>query len=424
MGPESRASGTRPRSQTRIPLSAPGQSVASSLSPLGERVRARGIAYGPALTERDPGVSVRAELRPRTVTDRRALAVAPALCVAASLGCGGAASIDPGAPAVDAGRDVTSSPTYQPAAPVVRQPGGPPASASRGPYPIVLMHGMAGFNQLENLPVTVSYFNGVQADLIAQGETQVFVTVAPPYDASEARAQALAPQLDAILAQTGAAKLNLIGHSQGGLDARLLVSPAGYDYASRVASVTTIATPHRGTKVADLALGLITGPLGTPVGGVTDAFFSLLEGSFYGTKSPPDVTAQATELSTPYMQSVFNPKYVDAPGVVYASYAGRTNLESGSGDCDGAVYANQSGSLDVAQPELAPTATFLQVEGETSDGLVPVASAKWGAFMECVPADHLKECGMLFQNGRDAISGFDHLVFFRAVVARLRAQGL
>jgi triacylglycerol lipase len=124
------------------------------------------------------------------------------------------------------------------------------------------------------------------------------------------------------------------------------------------------------------------------------------------------------------MANVFNPKYVDAPGVVYASYAGRTNLESGNGDCDGAVYANQPKSLDVAQPELAPTATFLQAEGEVSDGLVPVASAKWGTFMECVPADHLKECGMLFQSGRDPISGFDHLVFFRAVVARLRAQGL
>ena len=30
---------------------------------------------------------------------------------------------------------------------------------------------------------------------------------------------------------------------------------------------------------------------------------------------------------------------------------------------------------------------------------------------------------MLLQNGPDPVSGFDHLVFFRNVVARLRSQG-
>jgi triacylglycerol lipase len=322
---------------------------------------------------------------------------------------------------VDAGPDVTPKAIYTPAPPVV---GHPPPAAARGPYPIVLMHGMGGFNTLENLPVTVSYFNGVQADLEAHGETEVFVTVAPPYNTSEVRAQSLAPQLDAILAQTGAAKLNLIGHSQGGMDARVLTSPAGLGYADRVASVTTIATPHRGTKVADLALGLISGPTSGITNGVTTAFLSLLEQGVYSVQSNPDLLAQATELTTSYMANVFNPKYTDAPGVLYASYAGRTDLESGTGDCDDGVYANQPSALDIAQTPLEPTATYLEAEGETSDGLVPVSSAKWDTFMECVPADHLKECGMILQNGPDPVSGFDHLVFFRAVVARIRAEGL
>lgn len=321
---------------------------------------------------------------------------------------------------VDAGPDVTSTP-YVPASPVVAHPAQQKDAA--GPYPIVLMHGMGGFETLDNLPVDVSYFNGVQADLEAHGESQVFVTVAPPYNSSEVRAQSIAPQLDAILAMTGAAKLNLIGHSQGGMDARVLTSPAGLGYADRVATVTTIATPHLGTKVADLALGLIPGPADGVAGGVANAFLGLLEKGVYSVQSNPDLMAQATELTTGYMANVFNPKYVDAPGIVYASYAGRTDLESGRGDCDDAVYPNQPTSLDVAQPELEPTASYLQAVGETSDGLVPVASAKWGTFMECVPADHLKECGMLLQNGPDRVSGFDHLVFFRAVVARLRAQG-
>jgi len=323
-------------------------------------------------------------------------------------------------PPVEAGPDVVSYPVYTPAAPVAPVTHTSPAP-STGPYPIVLMHGMGGFNSLANLPLTISYFNGVQADLKAHGEPEVFVTIAPPYDTSEVRATALAPQLEQILQQTGAKKLNLIGHSQGGMDARVLVSPAGLDYAGKVASVTTIATPHRGTKVADAALGLVSGPVGSDV---TDGFLSLLEKGVYSISTAPNISGQATELTTSYMANTFNPKYTDAPGVVYASYAGRSNLESGTGDCDDGVYANQPRSLDIAQPPLGVTASYLQVEGETSDGLVPVSSAKWGTFMECVPADHLKECGMIDQNGPDAVSGFDHLVFFRAVVARLRAQGL
>jgi triacylglycerol lipase len=361
-----------------------------------------------------------------------------ALCLSLAAGlaaCGAAAeettAVDPDAgltltaiPPVDAGRDTSDAvadahAVYTPSAPVPA----PKKKQALGPYPIVLMHGMAGFNQLANLPVTISYFNGVQADLKAHGEPDVFVTVAPPYDTSEVRAASLAPQLDAILKQTGAAKLNLIGHSQGGMDARVLVSAAGLGYADRVASVTTIATPHRGTKVADLALGLVSGPAGVVVGDVANDFLGLLEQGVYSVDTDPRIVAQGTELSTSYMANTFNPTYLDAPGVTYASYAGRTDLESGRGDCDDAVYANEPAAKDIAQVELEATASYLELEGETSDGLVPVSSAKWGTFMECIPADHLKEVGMIDQNGPDPVSGYDHLVFFRAVVARLRAQG-
>ena len=356
------------------------------------------------------------------------------LAASTAVACGGASSATSAADAghdvnlhlsatlpVDAGPDVVSYPIYDPAPPA---PAAPSAPAETGPYPIVLMHGMAGFNTLANLPVDISYFNGVQADLKAHGESEVFVTIAPPYNTSEVRAQALAPQHDQILMQTGAKKLNLIGHSQGGMDARVLVSAGGLNYASKVASVTTIATPHQGTQVADLGMGLISGPTSSITEGVANAFLQLLEDGVYSVQTNPELQAQALELTTSYMANTFNPKYVNAPGVVYASYAGRTNLENGDGDCDDGVYANQPESLAIPQVPLGVTAAYLSLEGQTSDGLVPVTSAKWGTFMECVPADHLKEVGMIDQNGSDPISGYDHLVFFRAVVARLRAQGL
>jgi triacylglycerol lipase len=343
------------------------------------------------------------------------------------LACGSAAVVDeetppPSKTANPPPRPVAPKPT--PAHPTAPKPAPKPAV---GPFPIILMHGMGGFNELENLPVTVSYFNGVQADLEAQGVKNVFVTIAPPFDTSEVRAAALKPQIESILAMTGAAKVNLIGHSQGGLDARVLASPAGLGMGDVIASVTTVATPHGGTPVADLALGLVSGLPASTVSAVTDGFLQLLEDGVYPVTSSPNLLAQANEMTTSYMASTFNPRYGDAPGVVYASYAGRTNLESGSGsglgDCDDAEYANEPQSLDVPQTELAATADYLQAQGLNNDGLVPVSSARWGTFMGCVPADHLKEVGMLFQNGADPISGFDHLLFFRAVVARLQAEG-
>jgi hypothetical protein len=39
-----------------------------------------------------------------------------------------------------------------------------------------------------------------------------------------------------------------------------------------------------------------------------------------------------------------------------------------------------------------------------------------------VPADHLKEVGQLDPNP-DLLSKFDHLAFFRSVVARIRKDG-
>jgi triacylglycerol lipase len=97
---------------------------------------------------------------------------------------------------------------------------------SAAPYPVVLLHGMAGFGKLTVGNVTLSYFQGVVDDLARHGET-AWVTVVPPFAGSETRAQALAPQIDEILRRTGKAKVNLVAHSQGGLDARILASPAG-----------------------------------------------------------------------------------------------------------------------------------------------------------------------------------------------------
>ena len=287
------------------------------------------------------------------------------------------------------------------------------------PYPVVLMHGMGGFGQLGLGPVGITYFDGVVEDLTKSGES-VFVTVVPPFDTSAARAQALSKQIDDILKRTGKAKVNLVGHSQGGMDARVITSPQGLGYGDRVASVTTVATPHRGSKVADAVLGLLQNLPADVIDSVTGDFLKLVEKTAFELQSDAHLRQQLVELSEKYMTTVFNPKYQDAPGVLYMSYGGRTNLRTGIGVCDDGKYDNDALDLDTTQLMLAPLAIFLE-EGKlkVNDGLVTVESSKWGVFQQCVPADHLKEVGQL----GPAAQSFDHLKLFRDIVARVRKAG-
>lgn len=292
----------------------------------------------------------------------------------------------------------------------------PPLGA---PYPVVFVHGMAGFGKLGT---AIDYFAGVPEDFAAHGET-VYTPVIPAFDTSEVRARALAEQIDVVLAKTGHAKVNLVAHSQGGLDARVLASPKGLGYGDRIASITTVSTPHHGTKLCDVTVGLTGGLPDGLVDRVTGMLLGVLQRSVYDLQSDSHLRAQIAEMSEANMEGFFNKTYVDAPGVRYMSYAGRTNLRSGAVMCQNAKIANEPRNVDVAQAALLPSAVFLESgnsDVNVNDGLVTVQSARWGEFMQCVPADHLKEFGFF---GPSAQS-FDHVGFYRSIVARVRAMGL
>ncbi|MFO0664486.1 MAG: hypothetical protein U0174_11075 [Polyangiaceae bacterium] len=292
------------------------------------------------------------------------------------------------------------------------------ASAKPAPYPVVFVHGMAGFENLELGQIGVAYWNGVVADLTTKGESEVFVTETSPYTGSDVRAKELAPQVDAILKKTGRAKVNIIAHSQGGIDARLLASPQGLGYGDRIATITTIATPHRGTRVADVALG-IENALPLVADGVTSSLLGFLQKTVYDRDTDIALRSQLFTLSVKGAAE-FNAKYTNDARVVYESYAGRSNMKPGFTVCDDGKFANEPLNLDPVTPVLSASASFLEAHFpvEINDGLVPVESAKWGTFLGCVPADHFKEVGHKLLP-----VGFDHLAFYEKVVARLRSNG-
>ena len=76
---------------------------------------------------------------------------------------------------------------------------------------------------------------------------------------------------------------------QEGLDSRYVVSELGY--ADRVDSVTTISTPHRGSILADVSLGLVGHARGGPASAGAALPGVAADGRLYGAIPPqPNLT--------------------------------------------------------------------------------------------------------------------------------------
>jgi triacylglycerol lipase len=68
----------------------------------------------------------------------------------------------------------------------------------------------------------------------------------------ETNGKHLAERIDQIIHETGAEKVNIIAHSKGGLDSRYAIS--SLHMGDKVASLTTISTPHHGSKTVDILM--------------------------------------------------------------------------------------------------------------------------------------------------------------------------
>lgn len=299
--------------------------------------------------------------------------------------------------------------------------GGAGGKAPSGPpYPIVLAHGFFGFEQFAGLDF-VTYFYGVKDDLKKNG-VEVHTPAVDPFNDSTTRGAQLYTAIQDILAKTGAAKVNIVGHSQGGLDARVVA----HDHPEVVASVVTIATPHHGTPIADILVKLLSDPNAQQI---TDAIVKLIGAPLYDKIGNSTSVVKPLELFSQPGITAFNAKYPDAANVFYASIAGRTALAGDGGDCSPdkptPITKLWTGDLDPIDPGLAIVEPVLSggIDGIVNDGLVRVRDAKWGEFWGCVPADHLDEVGQLLGDSPGLGNSFDYKQFYRKIVAYLRLRG-
>jgi triacylglycerol lipase len=186
--------------------------------------------------------------------------------------------------------------------------------------------------------------------------------------------------------------IHIVAHSVGGLDARFLISHNLEGLAPRVATLSTVSTPHRGTPLADLLIGPVPhGPQRMVYEIVRDAMARL--GYAVG-----GLASLSTEAA-----ARFNRDCPDAPEVKYFAYAG----------CGPRSYSLRPGAWLIEK--MAGTA-----DQRENDGLVSVASAQWPSTQLAEPAwaaDHLAQVGYdLDRPG--AKPQFDYLAAISRVVDR------
>lgn len=126
----------------------------------------------------------------------------------------------------------------------------------------------------------------------------------------ETNAETLKIKVLQILEKCKVEKVNIIAHSKGGIDARYMVSSLHLE--SKVASITTISTPHHGSKMLNI-FGKF--PLFIQK---TSAFFVNLWFHILGDTAPAFL-ATVKSLNTKNMEE-FNLQNLDQDAVFYQSY--------------------------------------------------------------------------------------------------------
>ena len=247
--------------------------------------------------------------------------------------------------------------------------------------PIILAHGITPFDRVihpfinkDNQPDdSYHYFRKIRSTLISHGFHTFHSRVAWA-DSLERRAADLREEILRLTENFSRwPGIHIIAHSMGGLDARLMLHR--YRMEQKIASLTTIGTPHLGTSYADWGLrrfGVfidLARPLGVNLAGFKN------------------LTREKCRQLNDELE-----EYEHNNGVIYRTIAGAQPRER--------VYMPLRLSHWIVERE----------EGE-NDGVVSVASAMWKKeyFLEKIDADHFNQLG--WWDRSEAKSGIDRETF-------------
>lgn len=219
--------------------------------------------------------------------------------------------------------------------------------------PIVLHHGIFGYDRMRIGPLGWSYFGGgIHEVFTGRGHPLIVSRVAKTAPIAVRARQLKEAVLDQLRSCSRPNdRVVIFAHSMGGVDARYMISKLGM--AHRVAALVTLSTPHRGSSYADWAVRNVNRNI---------AAQRLLRFLSIDVDAGRDLMLDAMKR--------FNDEVLDHPDVKYYS-------------------------VSAARPWHRVPAFLLhshrivsQHEGE-NDGIVSVRSARWGTHLGTWPADHL-----------------------------------
>ncbi len=283
-------------------------------------------------------------------------------------------------------------------------------------YPIVLAHGMSGFDNIG----PVDYWYQIPSDLRKDG-AKVFATQVSAFESSEVRGEQLLAQVEEILAITGAEKVNLIGHSHGNQSIRYVAAVI----PEKVASATSVGGPTKGSAAADLIveaaeLPVIGGPAETLISSVVNGF-GWLTGVAAGGNLQQDSLAALASLTTEGT-AAFNATY---PAGVPTTACGEGAYEE-----NGVRFYSWSGTgtlthlLDPSAYAMAGVGlVFAGKSDNQNDGLVGRCSSHFGQVIrDNYYMDHLDEINQLL--GLVSLFETNPKAVFRQHANRLKNAGL
>ncbi|MBB3167519.1 lipase family alpha/beta hydrolase [Simiduia aestuariiviva] len=303
-------------------------------------------------------------------------------------------------------------------------------TSGRTQHPIVLVHGLSGFDS-----ILADYFYGVKGALRNVGATAVYTPQVTAFASNEARGEELLAYVEDLLAVTGAQKVNLIGHSQGGPTARYVASVR----PDLVASVTSVGSPHFGSPVADL---IKDSPLEGPalaIGNAVGALLAALSGDGSQQQNAMGAlaslnTAGAHAFNAQFPQGLRQgsckktPTY-NAGSWWWPNYVKDYSVNDGPRVVNGVRYYSWSGTYTPAFDSnvLDPTDAFLGLTwlsiGEANDGLVGRCSSHMGQVIrDDYTLNHMDEINGLF--GLRGLWSTNPVQLYVSHARRLKAAGL
>ena len=229
-------------------------------------------------------------------------------------------------------------------------------------YPVVMCHGYGSVASiLKPSPLHDACM------LYRSHGIAAFAPNAVPYASIEDRAKDWVRHVRRVLDQTGADRVNVIAHSMGGLDLRYAISRLGLGDA--VVSLTTLATPHRGSSLAELGLA-------TParLRDMLSEVFNWLGTSLYPNTNS-DVKAALEDLTRNHVGAVFNPSVPDVKGVEYFSWSAAVG----------------KGTKESINSMLIPLNRYIFEKEGVNDGFVAAESAVWGNYLGQVGLSHTEQ---------------------------------